>query len=190
MTDNNIYGTQKKQQASWIYKVFLYISFVWISIYPVTSTLTGSFYMGFGDLLNLRGDAFASASMLVFAEALISWIVFEFIFYIYRWFLGFKIYSFIVPSEKLKVDTRLYFTYRNIFFGLFINLCFLYPFLSVFAEFASLVTTLITLMVYANHLNKTYAEPIVGHFVFKCFCYPVFIYEALTIISRVLEVLA
>lgn len=186
---NNYYSNRSKTTGGWIYKLFLYVSFVWVSLYPTTNVLLSSFYFGAGDLLNLRGDAFTSAVMLILSEALFSWFIFEIIFYIYRWFLGFKIYSFIVPAEKLKIESRVFFIYRNVFYGLFLNLCFLYPYLYTFVELASIVITFIVVLSYANHLNKTYAEPIVGHFVFKCFCYPIFIYEAISIISSVVGVL-
>ena len=77
----------------------------------------------------------------------------------------------------------------GIFYGLFLNLCFLFPYLYQFAPLVSLASTFILLIFYANHLNKTYAEPIIGHFVFKNFCYPIFVYQALILLFDVIEVL-
>ena len=34
------------------------------------------------------------------------------------YFLTFKIYTFIVPTENLKVESRVFFIYRNLVFGL------------------------------------------------------------------------
>ncbi len=186
---NNYYNNQSKSTGSWIYKLFLYLSFVWVGLYSTANSLVSTFYFGVGDLLDLRGKAFSSFVIMALTEGLLSWAIFEIIFYVYRWFLGFKIYSFIVPSDKLKTESRVYFIYRNIFYGLFLNLCFLYPFLYAYAEFVSIVVTMTMVLMYSNHLNKTYGEPIVGHFVFKCFCYPIFIYEALSIIVAISEVL-
>lgn len=188
MTNNIMLGQQTQVKHAWVYKLLLFISFVWISIYPATSMVTSNFYFGFGGLFDSASRS--SVVIMVLAEALSYWIVFEIIFFLYRWVLGFKIYSFIVPANKLKIETRAFFTYRNVFYGIFVNLCFLFPYLHSYALFFDLVITFIVLIAYANHLNKTYAEPIIGHFVFKCFSYPVFIYEALTIISSIVEVLS
>ena len=177
MTNNIMLGQQTQVKNAWVYKLLLFISFVWISIYPATSMVASNFYFGFGGLFDSASRS--SVVIMILAEALSYWIVFEIIFFLYRWFLGFKIYSFIVPANKLKVETRAFFTYRNVFYGIFVNLSFLFPYLHSYALFFDLVVTLIVLIVYANHLNKTYAEPIIGHFVFKNFCYPVFVYQAI-----------
>ena len=189
MTNNYLGTNQQKGQSKWLIMLMLYLSFIWISIYPSTNILTGGFYFGYGNLFDSSSGNLTSFVFMVLTEALASWITFEIVFYIYRWFLGFKIYSFIVPADKLKQESRVFFIYRNVFYGILVNLCFLYPFLCAFLPFFDLVITLIALIAYSYHLNKNYAEPIVGHFVFKCFCYPIFVYEALTVFSQIMEVL-
>lgn len=190
MTSNYLVNQRVKTSShGWVYKLLLYVSFVWVSLYPATGLLAQNFYFGYGNMLDFSSPNFLSVVVMILSNALIYWVSFEIIFYFYRWFLGFKIYSFIVPVEKLKAESRGYFIYRNIFYGIFLNLCFLFPFLHQFAPLVDLVITLIVLIVYAKHLNDVYAEPVIGHFVFKSFAYPVFIYEALMVISMVWEVL-
>lgn len=178
-----------KTSNSWIYSILLFVSFLWVALYPATSILVESFEFGYGNLLNFSGENSSYIVMMILSEALYMFIGFELIFYFYRYFLTFKIYSFIVPTDNLKVESRVFFIYRNLVFGLVSNLCFLFPFLYKFLPFFDLVTTMIFLLIYACHLNKKYAEPIIGHFVFKNFCYPVFFYEALVVLFQVLEVL-
>ena len=191
MTNNNnmIYGMPEKKQRTWIYKLLLFISFVWVSIYPSITGLSADFFFNYGNILDTSTANFSYALSMVLVDALLSWAMFEVVFYLYRLVLSFKVYSFVVPVDKLKTESRIFFIYRNIFYGLFLNLCFLFPYMFVYAEFMSLIITLAVTMVYACYLNKTYAEPIIGHFVFKNFCYPLFFYEALMVLSSIMEVL-
>ena len=191
MTNNNtmVFGTQQKKQSTWIYKLLLIISFIWISFYPSMTALSADFYYNYGNIISSASPNFGYVITMILTEALFSWVFFEIVFYIYRLVLSFKVYSFVVPMEKLKIESRTFFIYRNVFYGLFLNLCFLFPYLFAYADFINLVVTLAFTMVYASVLNKNYGEPVIGHFVFKNFCYPLFFYEALVLLSSVMEVL-
>ena len=190
MTNNFMQRNQTRTSNGWIYTLLLFISFIWVSVYPSVNILTENFYFGYGNLFDTGSGNFPYIITMVLSEALFYWLAFELVFYFYRYVLSFKVYSFIVPLDRLKVESRIFFIYRNVFYGLFMNLCFLYPYLNIYAEFVNLIITLIVLLVYVKHLNKTYAEPVIGHFVFKNFCFPVFVYEALVLISGLLEVLS
>ena len=183
------YGLKPKVKT-WPYKLLLFVSFIWVTLYPTISSMVGSFQFGYGNVLDTASENFSYIVAVVFTNALLSWAEFEILFYIYRYLLAFKVYSFIVPADRLRNESRLFFIYRNIFYGIFVNLSFLYPFLYEIAGLVNLAITLIVLVAYANHLNKEYSEPIVGHFVFKSFCYPIFVYEALFVLFQIWEVLA
>ncbi len=187
MIQDNFMYDKKPRQNTWIYKALLFLSFVWLELYPSSLSLVYSFEFGYGDIfasLNLT-----SVFGAVLANALISWAGFEILFWLYRFVLSHKIYSFIVPMDSLRAETRLYFIFRNVLLGLVCNLCFLFPYLYIFEPFFDLVITMIVLIFYAKHLNAVYAETIVGHFVFKNFCYPIFIYEVIDIIFGIWVVL-
>lgn len=187
MEQENIIYAKKPRQNSLFYGVFLVISFAWLSIYPASTAFVESFTYGFGDLLSQGNLPFFITSVLI--EAFASWLGFEILFWVYRWFLSFKIYSFVVPMDSFKAETRLYFIYRNVILGVIYNLCFVMPYLFAYSVFFDLLVTLIVLIFYAKHLNTHYSETIVGHFVFKNFCYPIFIYEAIEVLSSILVVL-
>lgn len=191
MTENYLFGNPERKKSSngWLVIVLLILSFVWTSLFTTASSLTNLLYWNFGDLLDFNSVNFGSVLTMVFAEAISYWIVFEIVFYLYRYVLQFKIYSFIIPKERLKIESRTYFIYRNVFYGLFLNLCFLFPYLYIFAPVVSLIATFATLILYSVHLNKTYAEPIIGHFVFKNFCFPIFVYQAIVLFIDIIEVL-
>lgn len=189
MTENYFMEKTERKSRGGLVKFLLFLSFVWTSLYTTASSLTNSFYWNFGNLLDTGSSNFVSIVSMVIAEAIVYWLAFELVFYIYRYVLQLKIYSFIVPAEKLKVESRTFYIYRNLFYGLFLNLCFLYPYLHVFAPVVSLITMFVALIAYSVHLNNTYAEPIIGHFVFKNFCYPVFVYQAIVLLIEVVGVL-
>jgi hypothetical protein len=170
--------------------MLLLFSFVWVAIYPVTNSMVQTFDVSYGNMLNTANPNFSFIVTSIFVDAIYSLIIFELVFYLYRSFLGFKIYSFIVPNERLKAESRIFYVYRNLIIGLFLNLCFIFPYLYIYAELLSLIVTLTMLIIYANRLNKRYAEPVIGHFVFKNFCFPLFVYEALFLIIELWGVLA
>ena len=189
MADNYLFENKKKSYAGWVCIVFLFLSFVWISLYPAVCSLVSKAYWNFGDMLNVYSQNFSSIVMIVLTESLMYWLSFEIVFYLYRYVLQFKIYSFIVPLDRLKIESRTFFIVRNVFYGIYLNLCFLFPYLHIFSPLMNLIITFVMLLFFASHINKTYAEPIIGHFVFKNFCYPVFAYEAIVIIIELIGVL-
>lgn len=187
MIQDNFMYEKKPRQNSWIYKALLFLSFVWLELYTSSLSFVYSLETGYG-------NAFSQANLVsvlgtVLINALFSWAAFEILFWLYRFVLSYKIYSFIVPMDSLRAETRLYFIFRNVILGLVCNLCFLFPFLYIYEPFFDLLITMIVLIFYAKHLNAVYAETIVGHFVFKNFCYPIFIYELIDIICGILVVL-
>lgn len=187
MEQENFMYDRKPRRNSWLYMLGLFLSCVWLEFYPSTLSFMYSFEYGFGNM-------FSNANLMtvienVIFEALISWAAFEIVFWFYRWILSFKIYSFIVPMDSFKAESRLYFIIRNVILGLIYNLCFIMPYLYSFSVFFDLLITMIVMIFYAKHLNVVYAESIVGHFVFKNFCYPIIFYEAVEVLCCLLVVL-
>jgi hypothetical protein len=188
MSDNYYLDKNKKSLNGWIYIFLLFLSFIWISLYPATNSLVYTYYLGFGNLFNFSNPNFSFFVIQIIFQALIGWISFEIIFYIYRIVLSFRVYSFIVPSEALKAESRTFFVYRNLFYGVFVNLCFIYPFLYSYLGLINLVVSMTVLLLFSKHLSEKYGESIIGHFVFKNFCYPIFIYEAIVLILQIMGV--
>ena len=187
MSQENFMYDKKPRQNRFLYIALLILSFVWLELYPSTLSFVYSFEYGYGDVFG--NENLLVALSTVFTNAIISWISFEILFWIYRYVLSFKIYSFIVPMNSLKAETRMYFIFRNVFLGLVCNLSFLFPYLYMYEPFFDLLITMIVMVFYAKHLNVVYSDSIVGHFVFKNFCYPIFIYELFEIICGVWVVL-
>lgn len=188
MTEFNV---SKKRTAidGWFYKLILFVSFLWVSTYTAASTVVTNFQFDFGNLFDLTSPNFSYIVLMLVIEALVSWLFFELLFFLYRYVMAYSIYSFVVPMDRLKTESRLFFTYRNVIYGIFINLCFFVPYLHSWLPFLSIVISLTMVLLFALHINKAYAEPIIGHFVFKSFVYPVFIFEIFTLAWQVVEVL-
>lgn len=187
---DNYYLKREKPVNQWLYIFILFLSFVLVSIYPVTNSLVYTFELGYGNMLDSSNPNFTYVLSSIFIDALYSIVIFEIVFYIYRFVLAFKIYSFVVPNDMLKVESRMFYFYKNIIYGFVLLLCFAFPYLYMYAEFFNLVITFTMLILYAKRLNKKYSEPVIGHFVFKNFCFPIFVYEAIVLIIRVMGVLA
>ena len=171
MIQENIMYDKRLRKNSWIYKFLLILSFIWLEMYA------SSFFLIFGTGSVFSSVNFSSTLTIVLTYGILSWVAFEILFWIYRQILSTKIYSFLVPIESLKAETRLYFTIRNVILGLVCNLCFLFPYLYSFVPFFDLLITLVVIIAFAKNLTNVYSDAIVGHFVFKNFCYPIFVYE-------------
>lgn len=185
----NLQTLPRTKRRQWPYLLVLYASFVWISLYPVTLSLPSTFLLDYGNIFNIASANFSYVIISFLVYGLMYLIGFELIFWLYRFILSFKIYSFLVPADNLKTDSRVYFVLRNLIYGLFVNLCFIYPYLYSYIGFVNIVVTLLMVIFYVKHLYKTYSEPIVSHFVFRYFCYPIFIYEGLSILVSVMGVI-
>lgn len=196
--------TEKRKAGSWVFKILLLLSFIWISIYPVVSSNssfglfssatqiydTQTFFRNeVGNFLNTSSVAFSMLITNVLVEALISWLLFEFIFFIYRWFLTSKIYSFVIPKNVLKNESRMFFSIKNLIFGVLVNLSFWFPYLYEYAECFNIVLVVALLLVFAVKIQKNYSEPLIAHFVFKTYCYPVIAYECIVLLFAVFGVL-
>lgn len=181
--------TSQKQKVNKLLIFLLYLSFIWISIYPVASTLVGNYYFSYGNIFDGSSMIFSSGLLYLIINALVSWIGFELIFIFYRFVLAFKIYSFVVPQEMLKNDMRTFYIYRNLIYGLFVNLCFFFPYLNSILVLVDVIVTMMAFILFSCHIKKKYSEPIVGHFVFKCFMYPVAFFEAVNVLIAFLEVI-
>lgn len=178
-----------KSVNGWIYKLFLFASFLWTNFFTSVGSMISGTPQNFGNLFNLASPNFSFIVAMTFIQALISMIVFELIFYLYRKILCFRIYSFIVPEEKIGTDSRLYYTYRNLIYGFCVNACFFVPGIYIYLPLLSVVITLTMLIAYALHLNRMYSEPIINHFVFKSFCLPLFVFETLVVLGQMMEVM-
>ena len=185
MSETYYFKPKKKELSNGVYIFLLFLSFVWISIYPAVNSFSYSFTLGFGNLLDMSNPNASYIAFMMLFVALMGLLVFELALFVYRFIINFKIYSFLVPVRRLKAESRMFFAYRNLIFGIFMNLCFFLPYLYSFMTLIDIVTSFSMLLLYVNRINKRYAEPIVRHFVFKCFSYPIFFYEALVLLFTV-----
>ena len=176
---NNYYKNyiNKRRVSSKLYIFLLYLSFLWANFFYASSTLVENFIFSYGNLFSLTNDMFFYNFLYIIMYAGMSLLMFEAAFWIYRTILSYKVYTFVVPADKFRIDCRMFFAIRNIFYGIFANMCFLYPFLSTYLELISVVSIIIIVIVFAYHVQKTYSEPLIAHFVFKNFSMPVIVYE-------------
>lgn len=168
------YGTKKINQSGYVF--LLYLSFVWLTFFSSVNSFISNLYFDFGKLF-VSTDQLFSTIYLVLIYALLELAVFEILFWIYRNILSCRIYTFVVPDDKMKVEFRLYFILRNVILGVITNLCFLYPFLYNAYDFFKIFVTLLIIILFAFNIQKKYSEPIIAHFVFRNFYKPVLLYE-------------
>ena len=182
---NNYFKTyNKEEKTSNLYYIFLlYLSFLWAGFYVASNTIVDGLVLGYGKLFSFNSGNFIYNILFILMFAGLELTGFEILFWFYRLFLSYKVYTFIVPANKFKVDCRVFFAIRNVIVGIFANLCFLYPFIYAYLELIEIVSVLVGVIIYSYYTQKTYSEPLVAHFVFKNFCTPIFAYEIIMAFS-------
>ena len=85
MKNNNtmMYGFKSNKNSSWVYKLFLFLSFIWVSAYPAITSVSSDFYFNYGNIFMAGSSNFSYVLTMVIVEALVSWIFFEIVFYLY-----------------------------------------------------------------------------------------------------------
>ncbi len=185
--NNQYFKPQAKPSKLIIFLLFL--SFMWVTAYTSLSSLVYDFYYNYGNVFDSASPIFSNAVFYWLITGTFSWLWVEVIFIIYRFILSFRIYSFIVPPYKLKDEMRTFFIYRNLMYGLFLNLCFILPYFYSLSILVELVITMTTCFCFARHISKKYSETLIAHFVYKCFITPVLFFETISVFLHFLGVM-
>ena len=164
--------------------VLLFVSFLWLNFYDTLAEVN-NFSTNFSGM----EGAGASICFYVFIQGLIDYIVFEFLFFIYRFCLGFSIYSFMIPKYVLIDKFRGWYIVRNLVLGLFFNLRFFFPYIGTYLCVIELICNFVLIICLYYDLQKEYVEPLVGQFVFKTLALPVVLYEIYYVIKLMAGVL-
>lgn len=162
----------------------VFLSFVWLNFYTTTADL---------NVLNINFTIFDTIESYVFFSVLfaglLDYVLFEFIFFIYKFILGFSIYSFLIPRQVLNNRFRLWFMIRNIVLGVVYNLRFFFPYITVYLVVVEVILNMSILICLYYDIKKDYIEPLVGQFVFKTLSIPFILYEVYIVITMMVGVL-
>ena len=174
----------KKSWFSKLMPLLLLLSFIWLNFYR-TMTNANTLIINMGNFGSLPAYLFFDVLMM----GLIDYIIFEVLFFLYRFFIGFSICSFMIPKHVLKDKFRLWYFIRNIILGLVFNLRFFLPFIGTYLCIFELMLNFLFIIALYFDLSVEYVEPIVGQFVFKTLAVPVVLYEAYKVIVLMAGVL-
>jgi len=170
--------------SRFILPILLLVSFIWLNLYKNLTGLSDVFFVT---------ETYESlSSYLVFSVLFLSlfdYLVFELLFFVYRLFIGFSIYSFMIPKNVLLDKFRFWYIIRNILLGIFFNLRFIYPFISTYLCVCELIINFVLVFVLYKDLSKDYIEPLVGQYVFRTLILPVILYELYVVITQMVGVL-
>ena len=181
----NINNTKAKAGV-WarILPVFVLISFIWLHLYSTTADL---------NVLNIHSTGFDSievyALISILMAGILDYIIFEIVFFAYKFVLGFSIYSFIIPRDILNFRFRFWYIIRNLILGLIFNLRFFYPYINTYLCVFELLLNMALLICFYFDIKRDYVEPLVGQFVFKTLAIPFIVYEIFTVVSMMVGVL-
>lgn len=137
----------------------------------------------FNEIYNplLSGSAPLTFVLCLLSMSAVLWLVYTLMLWVYRFTLGFSIYSYIVPQQAIKDGTKWAIVGSNLVFGAFSILSIFFNILVPLLNIISLITLFFAFMLFALKSQNKYAEPIVGPFVFKGLMMPIIIYVALVV---------
>lgn len=178
-TANNIYIHGKKSVLSSILPLLVFLSFIWLNLYTSVASVT--------EIALLQGDTYLVFGIIL--KGVLDYFIFEILFYIYRFLIGFSIYSFMIPKNVMKDKFRLWYLIQNVILGFLYNLRFFFPYFTVYLCIFELCFNFLFIFGLYFHLEKSYVEPLVGQFVFKTLAFPVIIYEIYRVVLLMVGVL-
>jgi len=164
--------------------MLLFVSFVWLNLYASLSDFNGALFLNEGYSSPL---SYMITSVLILS--LSQYILFEILFFIYRLFIGFSIYSFMIPKNALLDRFRIWYIVRNLILGFVFNIRFFFPYISTYLSVVEIIMNFAFVIVLYFDLKKDYVEPLVGQYVFKTLVFPVILYEIYIVITQVVNVL-
>lgn len=170
------FQTQERSAFSKVLPLLVFLSFVWLNLYS-NSQARATTLLSIGNGWLFWG----------IVTSLVNYLIFELLFAVYRFLIGFSVYSFMIPRRVLVDRFRIWFVIRNLLLGVFYNLRFFAPYISVYLCVLELIFNFMFIIGMYFSLAKNYVEPLVGQFVFKSLTIPMFIYEAIRVIILVVN---
>ena len=162
----------------------LFLSFVWLYLYSTLSDLNDVFY---------SNETYSSLPLYlvisVLLVVLVEYLIFELFFFVYRLFIGFSIYSFMIPKNVLMDKFRTWYIIRNVILGLVFNFRFFFPYIDTYLIILELIMNFVFVLLLFNDLKKDYVEPLVGQYVFRTLLMPILLYEVYIVITQMVGVL-
>ena len=124
------FAEQKKKQKvlEIVLPVFLLLSFIWLNLYTTMTDINTAVHYFFPTnslSFYLLGN--------VLLKGIFDYLVFEMLFFVYRFCLGFSIYSFMIPKDVLKNKFRFWYIIRNLILGFIFNIRFFFPYFATYA---------------------------------------------------------
>ncbi len=157
----------------------LILSFMWLGFYPALCAFN-VYPMGV-----VTGSVAGSLIVQVILMGLLYWIGFEIIMWVYRFCLGFSIYTFIVPIQAIKDNLKWCFILRNIVMGALYFLCIWYPYIYIYLIIIDAICLFAIFLLFSFVNMKKYVEPVVQPFVFKGLMLPFIVYEFINMGAQV-----
>ena len=160
----------------------LFLSFLWLNFYSTIAGMTDVFNVV--EIVDTTSFIFSAIIM-----ALVEYLVFELFFYVYRLFIGFSIYSLMLPKYVFIDKFRKWYIIRNLILGLIFNIRIFAPYISLYIGAFEVVFNFLMIFALYFDLKKEHIEPLVGQYVFRTLTIPIILYEAYIILTQVVGVL-
>ena len=162
--------------------VLLFLSFLWLNFYSTIAEMTDVF-----NVIEVVDELAFIFSVVIMA--LVEYLVFELFFYVYRLFIGFSIYSLMLPKYVLIDKFRKWYIVRNLILGLIFNIRVFAPYISLYLGAVEILFNFAMIFALYFDLKKQHVEPLVGQYVFRTLTIPIILYEAYILITQVVGVL-
>lgn len=185
--NNNIDTRERNSLLRKFLPLFLVLSFMLVELFETYSSFSAVNNSFISVAIQAETADYFFISLLI--SALLSWAWFEIVFYIYRMFINFSIFSYTIPRALLENKARCFMVLRNVIFGLVSNLMFFFPYIRAMLIVFQIIIDFLVFIWFAFAVTRETVDTMIMPNVFKGLLTPFVIIEGLSILIMIVEVL-
>lgn len=148
----------------------LFLSFMWLNVYGVFTAYNAN--------MLVYGNAVVSIILDIVVYAIIDYLLFLLLLWMYKSILQTKVYFFLTSTRTFMVKIKFWFMIRNLVLGGLYFLLFCFPYLSMYFPILELILSFVALICTFLSLEKDIGV-LFKHMYFKSLMYPWFLYQIL-----------
>ena len=175
----SIFAPSKPSLLGRFLPIMLIVSFVFANFYGATQVISSDFLAIYS-----AGYNWFFVIYLIFMSVL-DYLILLMVLWLYRTILSYRPYFFLVKTQTFNEHFKFWYFVRNVLYGAISCILFVCPYLQMYFPIISLILMFLVVLLTYVSLNK-HVDIMFKHMYFKLLMYPLFIFEAASIILTII----
>lgn len=176
MKSETVYVSVDKEnerlKASLLFKLCPILLILSFAIYSMVDTLSS-----FNEMALVNDSLLDLGMVSLYCEAMINgliyWLIFELIFFVYRFVIGFNLFGYIIPTAAVWIYFRCGYAIKNVVVGCISMFLFVFfPYAYEFNILVDLIFTFIVFIIIMVKMLRRYSFSLINQYVFKAYSLP------------------